>query len=426
MVPPYWFLQWARQHAADRPEFLPAALSRAGSLDALLQSAPEPELTTRPVSDGVLLTAGKGIDLTGRLGCRAPECLKREIDSLFRHAWHYFDRILLPDQALESLMRFETHRDVSSLVTDLAPFVDVLGHLDALGALPLVEFEVRRPSCRAHYVEHAREAGIEHAVDNTEILTNDIASAGDIEWNQFATEDHEDIEYSLSHAWFEHTCWGALCFMERQVPREEAEIRRAIAKDVVLRYLAELSADASASKVSGAALGSTVALYRRLLAKKVAPQVEDIAFNLTLPVSQGATIASLIRLRHEEAEAFERFQRSLKKALLEKVRSGASDVEKVSREVQEDLIEPELRKIKDRLAGGRWLATRSSAAGVALGTATAAVGLLSATPFGTGVAIGGAVALAGASVTRAVEGYLTTRRDVMLSDMYFLWKAHSH
>ena len=155
----YWFRTWLKEHRVKNERSLEKALSRASVLDSLLSSAPEPTFSVRDEpSELVELTGGKGIDLTGELGCHHIDCLQKEVDGLFRHAWHYFDRITLPDQALFRVLEFERHKDVAHLIQRLSPFVLVLQLMERDGVHRLVKFESRTPSCLQHFQEHAREA----------------------------------------------------------------------------------------------------------------------------------------------------------------------------------------------------------------------------------------------------------------------------
>jgi hypothetical protein len=43
------------------------------------------------------LVAGAGIDLTGAGACDSSLCIRKQVDVLFKHAWHYFDQIALTD-----------------------------------------------------------------------------------------------------------------------------------------------------------------------------------------------------------------------------------------------------------------------------------------------------------------------------------------
>src|SRR5450631_2630113 len=107
----YWFWDWMTRHRVRGARSLRKALDQHGAIDSLQRLVPPTvafKRTDPPETSE--LTAGKGIDLTGELGCRHIDCLAKEVDNLFRHAWHYFDRISLPDQAMHSVVGFQMRR----------------------------------------------------------------------------------------------------------------------------------------------------------------------------------------------------------------------------------------------------------------------------------------------------------------------------
>jgi len=172
----YWFTAWLKQHRAKDSASLRRVLHRARNVDALITAAPDPRVSVRDEpSDFLELTGGKGVDLTGELGCHHIDCLAKEIHGLFRHAWHYFDRIILPDQALFAVVEFQGHRDIRRLIDRLSPFVQVLTLIEKTGGGDLVRFETRAPSCRQHFEQHAREAEVDQAFTNTVTLIEEIA-----------------------------------------------------------------------------------------------------------------------------------------------------------------------------------------------------------------------------------------------------------
>src|SRR5579872_6462454 len=106
----YWFWDWMKSNGVRDKESLKAAIFTTAGVDRLSDRAPEPVIFQRdaPPLDSEI-TAGKGFDLTGDLGCHHIDCLSKEIEGLFRHAWHYFDRISVPDQACGALLAFGHH-----------------------------------------------------------------------------------------------------------------------------------------------------------------------------------------------------------------------------------------------------------------------------------------------------------------------------
>jgi hypothetical protein len=427
----YWFREWMKTHRVKDGLSLEKALVQSSGLDSLLSSAPEPiiSMSNRP-AEIVELTGGKGIDLTGELGCHHIDCLQKEINGLFRHTWHYFDRIILPDQAIFHVVEFNHHKDVSHLIQRLTPFVQVIKLLERDGALDLVSFEVRTPSCDQHFRQHAHEAGIDQAFTNTVSLANEIAKSARISWEHNRSNGHLHLDYRLDHPEFQHSEWGSICSLHKKIPNGDSTIKRAAATNVVQKYLAGLSADALAAKRSRSPLGTTIPFYKRLLAARPSPKVDDVAFELDLPVSLGISVKEIVKLRKTEMPTFQRFQDALRIAVAERVKTSASSSAKeLAQEIKRDVINPELRRIRDLLATSRTQSAKSASIGLGLGVTAASIGLitpLSLNPIGTGLVVGGAVTMGMSSVKKSIDDHLAVKREVALSDMYFLWQAHKH
>jgi hypothetical protein len=424
----YWFKIWLDEKGVRDAGSLRRALS-AKTVDDFLSIVPEAHAIIMDHSpEDSELSAGKGIDLTGILGCRDPECLKLEIDTLFRHIWLYFDKVRVPDQALWQAVHFQNRRSMDTLVNGLEPCVFVVKHLEEIGASDLIVFETRTPSCRDHFRKHASEASIGQSIANLGPIEQEIVKNGEISWEKTNDRGHVDLEYRVDYDFLEHSRWGTICSKRGRLPQGD-QIKYAIAQDVIRDFLAELSADALAARRSKTALGATINLYRHLLATSPSSDVADVAFELAIPVADNVSVENLIRIRKSEKPSFERFQSSLRQAIDERLRhSGSGDPATVAREIRETVIEPGVREIRDKLQAAKALAFKSGALGAAMGTAAATVGLMSpiaAGALGVPLAAGG-VLMAGGSVVKASTSYLEARRDVSLSDMYFLWKAHGH
>ena len=93
------------------------------------------------------VVAGKGLDLSTHLGCGSLDCVKVEIDTLFRRAWHYFDTIILPDRALQVVVSYMQGGTFHRLNEDLLGPVTVVRELEKLGALEFVRFTARFEAC---------------------------------------------------------------------------------------------------------------------------------------------------------------------------------------------------------------------------------------------------------------------------------------
>lgn len=426
----YWFHKWMERHDVSDARTLRRALAKSLAVGDLLSSSPERILhnrTTAPVE--AELVGGKGIDLTGYLGCRHIDCLSKEIDGLFRHAWHYFDLISLPDQAVERIASFEGHGEIEQLASELEAFVLVIAKLQRARALDLVRFDVRMPPCHDHFRQHAVNAGIDQAFDNAGPLAKDLARSATMSWAPNTQEGHAHLDFTVQSPQFEHTEWGTLCSAKQDLPATDAAIRAAVADAVVKKYLAGLSADAMAAKLARAPFGATVPYYRTLLRTSAKSTVGDVAFELSFPVSTGLTTEAIVALRKEESAAFRRLQHALRDAILARLNvSESEDSTMIAAEIKHDVIEPALLNIADALKRSRRMAARTAAGGIGLGAIAATVGLLIpvAAPIATGLAVGGAITLGAQALKKANDDELAAIREIQLSDMYFLWKGHLH
>jgi hypothetical protein len=425
----YWFWDWMNENDVRDKQSLRRAIYRGTALNRLTALAPEPvifERTSSPLECEI--TAGKGFDLTGDLGCHHIDCLSKEIDGLFRHAWHYFDKISIPDQAFFAFSRFDEHKKRATLVDDLLPYVLVLRRIDDISGLDLIRFEVRNPPCRQHLGQHARVAGFDQGFANIDGLVDEIARTAMIHWKDGTNPDHKHLDYRLDHPIFLHSEWGSICSKYDTLPEDDSERPRAAARHVVHKYLAALSSDALASRRASTPLGSSIPFYSKLLATHPSPQVENVAFEIPLPISQNAPLDSLIKLRSENADAFTRFQAALRSAITERLNSARDpNAEMMGREIRRDIIDPELAKIRTTIQSSRLFAARAAGTGVAIGTVLATVGLMTplAGSIGGALAVGGAVTIA-AALKKANDDELAGLKEVRQSDLYFLFQAHTH
>jgi hypothetical protein len=423
----YWFRTWMTEQGVSDEESLKRVLAGRSGLNSLIKAAPEATFrTTESESSIAELTGGKGIDLTGELGCHHPDCIKNEVETLFRRTWHYFDLITLPDNALAGVLKFKDHKNVAFLAQHLTPIVHSIALIDGAGATDLVRFEPRIPSCDKHAEQHAREAAIPQAFENSSHLAKEISESAEISWAVEDIDGHKHLRFQLDHEEFMHSEGGEICLKDGPKALTDLDIKRIGSETVVRRYLAALSSDALTARRTNTPLGATIPFYRRLLNPSAPNGPGDVSFNLKLPVSKDLPIRDLIKLRQSERLAFERFQFCIRKAIDERVRSSAgADAEKIAREIERDLINPELRRIRDLLTSSKKYSKKSGTIGLILGGAATTVGLLAPqalSSLGTGLTVGGT--LAGlASIKKAIDDHLSVRKDASLSNMYFLWKA---
>ncbi len=425
----YWFAGWLAENDIHDASDVARRLSTQKAIDGLLSVAPDTVYGTRseigPTFD---LVGGKGVDLTGDLTCAHPDCVRREVDVLFRRAWHYFDRVIVPDQAIFRVTDFRRNNDREWLIRALTIHAEIVLYLQEIKADEFISFEIRSPSCDEHWKQHAHEADIEQVIPNvaksTAVLTREAA----IGWRFEKKSGHRHVAYRLDHRWFEHTVFQDFCTKRFPFGSSAEAHREMIARHTILTFLAGLSADAVTARRMKSPLGATVRFYRELLATHPSPSVEEVAFELELPVLENVPLEVLIRLRRDDRDLFERFQLALRSAISQRLKTAQDeDAPTIAAEIRMDVIQRELNSIRARLEAARNLAFLSSLPGLVLGAAATTVGFLGhVPPLLTGpVEVGGAF-LGLQGVGKAAVDYFSARTTVAASDMYFLWKAHEH
>jgi hypothetical protein len=145
-----------------------------------------------------------------------------------------------------------------------------------------------------------------------------------------------------------------------------------------------------------------------------------VALELPLPVLQGLTARDIVKFRADHKPHFERFQHALTEAIREQAdRVGTDSPERIAAAVNEDFIRPAMADIERSMIETKKLFGMKSGTSIAVGTAIAGAGILSSIPLVIASGLGAAVTVTLAST----NSYLDSKKDVKLSDVYFLWKA---
>jgi hypothetical protein len=121
-------------------------------------------------------------------------------------------------------------------------------------------------------------------------------------------------QFTLNNRFFEHTAWGSYVAGSAQ----NEDFRWASAEAAVSRYFEHLVADIWASTFYGASLGTAIESHHRLLAGEAKTR-DSVAFQVDLPILNGASFEQLHRLREDENGHFLRFRTSLCRALDERL-----------------------------------------------------------------------------------------------------------
>ena len=193
-----------------------------------------------------------------------------------------------------------------------------------------------------------------------------------------------------------------------------------IAKDAYGRHCAGLISDVSASRLLGLPLLQPAETSWVAHADRDLDSSEHaVALNIRLPSLTRLSAKEVLRLRKDEWPDFERFRSALRVAIREQVdRSGSGSPEEIAQSVIDEYVEPELADIERELRSIRRTLIRKVDANIAIGGTAVSVGAIVSVPL---VIATGVAALA-ASVAQ-IHRYFDDKREVELSDLYFLWRA---
>src|SRR5207247_2263028 len=106
-------------------------------------------------------------------------------------------------------------------------------------------------------------------------------------------------------------------------------------------------------------LGATLRFNSELLDRSAGYTAQVVAFTMELPVLQQVALQDLLKLRNDEYEHFRRFRYAVREAINQRLRAAQSTgAAAVAKQIREDLIEPELERISNRLRSAEKLLTR--------------------------------------------------------------------
>ena len=416
----YWLYEWMdRNDVKDLPGAVRALASSSGAISLQQLAAQAERSHESPAPSGYSLLAGSAIDLSGQLDCYHPDCLKKKVDELITRIWHYFDKVVLSDTFAhqvshhwEAFIKQPNERFLTN--------IQVLLYLRQLGADHLVDFRSKPRPCEDHWERHAADAGLQSALISAETLAASLAQDATI----FQDTTSQDQWYVLQHPDFEHTVWVQPRFRSA-LPPSDMELRTAVAKAAVIRYMACLTSDVSAAQFHKLPLGCTVNFHRQLLASPGTPDARAVAFDLGLPFLDKVAVADLIRIRQDHQDAFERFRDRLRIAISQMASLQHTDnPTDLAAKIRQDLIEPELRSISARLRRAQSSLTKKGGLAIGLGTLITTVGLIAGVSPATAslTGLGAAAGLAASATAELID----ENAEASLSDMYLVWKAIEH
>lgn len=420
----YWLTQWMDQHGVRSDWHIDKVLKSRPTLRNLREHIEDIPYATEPLEDstrpGTVLVGGRGIDLSGDLECSSWECKKKQVDRLFSRVWHYFDKVVVVGLEARDLQKADVIFDDDTL-RELGQTMRLLLYLRAIGVEEMLIFRQKPPACELHSAEQLNKAGFADPMDLIPRLAERLCSEGEV---RHIREHGDHYHFVFDHPTFMHSAFDTVT---REHVAASGGIKEAAARSVVEMYVSRVSSDILAARYLRSPFGSDLEYYRVVM-NRFSESVthERVALELQLPVLDGVSPADLLALRSAEGESFERFRAALKKAISARLASdGSADAIAIARDIETDLLRPALMDIEQRLKAAQTVLVRKAAVGLTVGALATTCGLVLGVPTLAVAGVGSAM-----TALQAEYKYIEERRDVELSDMYFLWRAshvsHAH
>lgn len=418
-----WFHDWLVENGIQNSEEAYKAAKNPGKLEDLARlanvQATEP---IQPIS-GRSIVAGRSLDLTGYLACGHPDCLKRQVDDLFRRVWHYFDKIAIVGPEAHSFMELYPDRNITleSKAKYVAGLAQPIFHIRDIGAEGLVTWVSKPPACPVHWKEFEELEAYHFPEEIETVIAARLLEEGTVRLEKSGPKPR----LALYHQDF---------FSGRR-SRDLEDIRRfrrggeplefTLARNIVQLHWAGTASDMYLANSMNLPVGLGIGLEARLAdLRRSSVSPSEVAFKLVLPVVDGLPVKELLALRESENDAFEGFRDSLTEAIKEGLvgpEGAVEDVDALADELRGDLIDPALHRIQRRLRAAEGLLRKNYRYNIALAGLATICGIFTSPDIATAVA---AVAMTGTGVVEAQ--FASEKRDIALDNMYFLWKAKEY
>ena len=368
------------------------------------------------------LVAGSGLDLHCDLSCPSPKCRATQVDKLFRHTWHYFDTILLPDGVGQTILHGDLEQHRQHIISLLLDRISVYFLLRDLGALQMVRYFVPTP-VSSDWRSDASASGLGNLIEVEEALVHSLSE--ELTYSQEREGQRITVHVPPSHLGVGVEIGGLEVGLFTAV--SEAQQKHDLSEQLVDMSMPLLVRDLLTARRYRAPLGNTVPLHQTTLNMFNRPSSPaSIAFHIDLPVVRGIPIERLVQLRRDERDSFERMRAAIRTAAQERLKSaGDSSADAIAGEVERDILNPAISEIRQRLKAVSIAMKKETAFGVSLGALATTCGLV--TGVAPPLAAGAGIATAIAAAARAGSRRIGELQDIESSTYYFLWKAvHSN
>ena len=374
------------------------------------------------------VVAGRGIDLSGELTGADEGELLNEVDRAFGATWHYFDEMIVEGLSARRYAKMVSNGDLALARRRAREHCLLLLHLREIGALGSVVFRQKPDPCVRHGkdVDKLEAAGIKRILDDRVNVVQTLA-----EGVLHEIEDHYAYGGHF-HYTYEHPLVGVRTghLEGSPVGRSEAELKQWISGDIFDLFAEFAAVDVSVASELSAPLAISSPMLDSILTSSGGKRgaatgsvAGEVAIEIGVPILRGVSASDLLKIREDEADAFERFRVALRAAISELLKRGddATDSTRVAGRVIDDFLVPALHDIDQRLNIALKTLARKSVANISVGSAVVAVGLIAGIPLllPAGIALG--MMVPGVNLGK----YIEEKSEVELADMYFLWKLQN-
>jgi hypothetical protein len=426
----YWLAQWLDENEITRDWELENVLNSKSGIhgfqEAVHKASQDERVNGKQYPDAEdcrdSIVAGRKLDFSGMASCPAYECMRRGVDSTFRRAWHYFDRIVV-----EGISPVWLEQELKNADEDSFPltFMKITGqaqlllYLRHIGADRYIVFAPKSHSfCQEHWQSHARDLGLAAAV-------NESQHGSTIK--KIVQSSHFSFAKAPQGSSWHVTATGKYF--------DEPERILILGESADEPPTPEAVAGALVSNIATAMI-SDVSLARRLSLPLVEPSsvpwvsspgrdkknaADSTALRIGLPVFDHLTTEDFLKLREDERPEFELYRAGLQRAIQDQLDKDPSrSPVQVAKIVEDEYLRPELAKIEKHARSRRAVMIKKTAVNLTIGTTAAAIGAMTSMPLlvESLTAFGSAVPL-----VPIMHKFIDDGDTIKMSELYFLWKA---
>jgi hypothetical protein len=427
-----WLFSWFDDAGVVDSDALDRVLRdrrRRDDLMGRMEQAAKAPVESASMSGTGALAAGVKADLSGwSASCMSGGCLKRSVDTLFARAWHYFDHVVLVGPSALQLLGFAARENSDRLDYVIRSYFELYNYLRAAGALRYITFSEKYAvsNGRLDDFPHVTAEERDHFNGREDLWVSRMMPGASLEVR--SVDSHQGtVEIVLAHPEFDGLFGNRFKLAaDRDLDvdpigdNDKVDFLDAALRSAFHDYKDSLLADINYARAHRSPLGSILTVHEEIIEGADAvlkPSVSDVAFNVPMPFIDGLTTWEILKIRDDEAASFEVFRSALQRAISERIKAtdGDKDATDIGVEIANDVIGPALADIENRLDAALRLLGRGAAAGVVAAGTVATVGALAAVPV-LGAVAGAAIALPD------LRSYLNSRKEIEISEMYYLWK----